>query len=877
MNLARVQLLSLVTKAITTALGIIQSVIIVRLLSPAEFGLTGLVMSIGGVIGVSQHLGIVDGAIREIAVRRDKQEMGHVFWVSLLVRQLITIPLSLGLLAAAHLIATRFYGRPEIVPYLQIFAGILILQGFQDVLGAALTGMKRFGSLYAVQVITAAINIAVFGYLTWQFGVRGFFWAIAATTAIMVVLLAGIIAQALRGYLSWPHWADMRQFGRNIIRIGAYMYVARIFYVVWQRLPLLVLGGVLAAEELGYLNVSFTFGSKLTIIAMALSEVNLAWMSTLFTERKESFERVVVQSMHRVLVIMTLLALGLLFFAPEILQYIIGSQYLPAEPLILLMTAAFFLYTLADIGTSSVFVAANRPALRAVVYGVMTTVTGIGIGLLWRMPDPFWASAAMLAGAVGAYGVMIVLAHRVFRLRLLTWQLAMFLLALAGSVAWLLEQPALQYRLVLFVLLVSYVGWETYRSKLLPMRLGRKREVTAKGVSIICFAGAPYDSEPWTNRQQVMSRVSERYPVLYIEPRVWVGRFVWRNWRQPRQIAAFLRRLLWWERVHPHLAIKAQWNLIPGSREVKAIAWFNHWLNRYSVLLTAWWLGLTRQPLCLWLYDTEAAEYLSLFRKAVVFYDCVDDHAAQAGVDRNPRRVAEEESAILARADVVTVTSRRLLADKRHGNPNTHLVLNAGDVTLFAHGSTLPIHWPLPPGKPVFGMVGALDGYKVDFQLLEQLARRKTEWQFFFLGAPVVEQKIDSIERLRRLPNVHLLGAVARAEVPAYVARFDVCLIPYRKSRYNASSFPLKFWEFAASGKPIVVSGLPELRQYQPLIGYAQTAVDFERLGMEWLHHPDEGQAERVGLARQHSWEKRVARLLELLQATIQERYESGR
>src|SRR3990167_470288 len=238
MNLARIQFLSVATKAVTTALGIIQSLIIIKVLSATEYGIVGLVMAIGGLIGVSQHLGIVDGAIREIAVRKNKDEIGKVFWVSHIARQAVTLPLSLALLALAGIIATKIYHRPEIIPYIQLFAGALILQGLQDVLGATLTGMKKFGSLYAIQIITAAINIAVFGFLTWKYQINGFFWAVIITTLIMVALFAGVIKKELAGYLSFPSWPEIKEYGKNLLHIGLFMYISRIFYVIWQRLPL---------------------------------------------------------------------------------------------------------------------------------------------------------------------------------------------------------------------------------------------------------------------------------------------------------------------------------------------------------------------------------------------------------------------------------------------------------------------------------------------------------------------------------------------------------------------------------------------------------------------------------------------------------------
>ncbi len=878
MDLARTQFLSLFTKAVTTALGIAQSIIVIRILSPAEYGLVGLVMSVGGVIGVSQHLGIVDGAIREIAILKNKREVGKVFWVSHLVRQCVTIPLSVGLLLLAGVVAEQVYGRPEITLFLQIFAGVLILQGFQDVLGATLTGMKKFVSLYVIQIVTAALNVAVFGYLTWRFNITGFFLAIVFTTSVMVILLAYVIARALRHNLELPDWGDVKRYGWRVMRIGAFMYMARIFFIVWQRLPILLLGGVLAAEELGYLNVSQTFGSRLTIIAMALAEVNLSWMSSLYTRGRQEFKQVVTRNMRRVLLVMMLIVLVLLFFTPEILRYVIGEQYLPAQRLILVMTLGFFLYALTDIGSSSVFVSADQPRLRAYTYGLMTTISGAIIALLLLVrPDPFLATLAVLAGALLSYIITVIVAHNRFGINFLTEQLVWLLVALGISVLWLLSEPALLWRTLIFALLLFYIGGEGYRSKLIPsfLALVPRRQQISPGWKVVCFAGEAFDLPTWTNRQHIMSRVSGQYPVLYVEPRVWIVRFLAQHWREPRTVASFLKRLVWYERRHSQLFLKAQWNLIPGSREVKAIARFNHILNRWCVLGVARLLGFGSATV-VWIYDTEAAEYLSAFEKAVVLYDCVDDHAAQAGSNRNPQRVEEEELVILKRADLVTVTSRKLLELKRPFNKNVQLVLNAGDVEMYAAASEEnPSQPPLIRGGVlpeangfVLGSVGALDAYKYDFDLLYAVAKRRPKWSFVFVGAPVVESR-KQLDKLSALKNVHVIGAVPREQAPAYVREFDVCLIPYRASRYNAASFPLKFWEFMATGKPIVATGLPELKVYRSLIGYADSVDEFLRQCEQWLSEPSRGSEERRVKAREHSWEKRVEHLLAKLKEVL--------
>ncbi len=884
MNLARIQFLSVATKAVTTALGIIQSLIIIKVLSATEYGIVGLVMAIGGLIGVSQHLGIVDGAIREIAVRKNKDEIGKVFWVSHIARQAVTLPLSLALLALAGIIAVKIYDRPEIIPYIQLFAGALILQGLQDVLGATLTGMKKFVSLYIIQIITASVNILVFGFLTWQYQVSGFFWAIIITTLLMVILLSVIIRRELVGHLRLPSWEDIRTYGKNLLHIGVFMYISRIFYVIWQRLPLLILGGVLAGDQLGYLNVSLTFGSKLIILAAALSEVNLSWMSTLFANQREEFAKSVTRNMHRVLVLMTGITLALIFFIPEILRYIIRKpEYFAAQPTIILLTLSFFLYSLMDLGTSSVFVAANRPKLRAIVFGTLTLLSGAGsLWALYAGGSASIAASTMLAGSIAAYILMAVIAQRSFTINLVPRHLLVLLGILGASSAWLFTNPNLGIRLLLFIILVAYTLYEAHKNALVPISLlrflGRKTNIlqnSSQDITIICFAGALFDQNAWTNRQHIMVRFAKDYPVLYVEPRVWIFRYIAQHLLSPKKMGSFARRLFSYEQKHEKLFIKSQWNLIPGSREFSWISKLNHMLNKRSVMRTAKNLGFLEGRNVVWVYDTEAAEYLSAFPHATVFYDCVDNHAVQAGVNRNPKRVHQEEKAILKRANIVTVTSKRLLKMKRKQTKNIHLVLNAGDVALFQKQiprasqtaaakalSTIP--------TPILGSVGALDSYKYDFDLLLASARQHPDWNFVFVGSPLVEQKTRALKQLTKLPNVHMIGSIPREDVPAYVSYFDICLIPYKSNEYNEASFPLKFWEFMATGKPIIASGVPELAEYEPLISYADTVAEFSDSIENILATGTRKDSARSELASQHGWDNRALELKKLLLETIQ-------
>src|SRR6185295_8531118 len=61
-------------------------------------------------------------------------------------------------------------------------------------------------------------------------------------------------------------------------------------------------------------------------------------------------------------------------------------------------------------------------------------------------------------------------------------------------------------------------------------------------------------------------------------------------------------------------------------------------------------------------------------------------------------------------------------------------------------------------------------------------------------------------------PNLHAVGSVAYEQLPRWTRSFDVGLVPYRLDDFNCASFPLKVFDYLASGVPVVATDLPALR-----------------------------------------------------------------
>lgn len=382
---------------------------------------------------------------------------------------------------------------------------------------------------------------------------------------------------------------------------------------------------------------------------------------------------------------------------------------------------------------------------------------------------------------------------------------------------------------------------------------------------VIIFSGALFDSPLWTNRQNVATRLAKRgWKVLYVEPRLFLPKMMFGKFPGTKG------RLKWFWRSHApwkvseNLWVVSQFNMIPKSREYKWVSTINHSLNNFVVHLISYLLGFENPAILI--YDTEAEQYLKEFPNSRIVYDCVDDHKAQAGVDRNPRRVEEEEAEIVDEADAVSVTSENLYFRFKAIHKNTFLVPNAGDVGRFIDwNGDEPADLKNIP-HPRIGTVGAIDTYKIDVAMLERAATFHPEWHFILVGPKnYVGKEMDfGIKKLEALSNVHFLSAKPAEEVPCYVKNFDVAVIPYRESEYNKSSFPLKFWEFIASGTPVVATGLPSLEPFKNLFEHV-LPEDFEKGIESALNDTPEKKMTRIEESKKHSWDSRVDELEKIL------------
>ena len=301
----------------------------------------------------------------------------------------------------------------------------------------------------------------------------------------------------------------------------------------------------------------------------------------------------------------------------------------------------------------------------------------------------------------------------------------------------------------------------------------------------------PWD-DVWRRNQFFVAGLLERNPdlrVLFVEPPLDLVHELRARRRPPRARVRVVSDRLW--------ALRP---LKPLPRSLGP--WADRALRR-ELRRAARALGFER-PL-LWVNDSAYAPLLEETGWPSV-YDVTYDWLLAPAARRELARLQRQEQRLLRVADEVVVCSEDL-ARSRGAAREVTLIPNGVDAEHFGRPRTRPAD--LPPAR-VAVYVGTLHEARIDVALVAALARALPELQLAFVGPDSLGE--DSRERLRRLANVHLLGARRYEDVPGYLQHADVLIVPHRVSPFTESLDPIKAYECLAVGKPTVATPVAGFR-----------------------------------------------------------------
>jgi glycosyltransferase involved in cell wall biosynthesis len=277
--------------------------------------------------------------------------------------------------------------------------------------------------------------------------------------------------------------------------------------------------------------------------------------------------------------------------------------------------------------------------------------------------------------------------------------------------------------------------------------------------------------------------------------------------------------------------------------------------------------GLTK-PI-LWIAIPTAADMIGAFGESAVVYQVSDKYDANT-MDHatDPALIRRLHEQAIDSADLIFYSGRKLFTEATRGAERSHLLeqgvdydhwRRVGDGTI----EVAPEIARIP--RPRLGYFGAIEPWLVDQELIKRASRERPEWHWIFIG-----NKSRGLE-IEELPNVHFLPPVPYADLPTYAVGFDVCVLPWETEQsFTSYGSAIKVREYLATGKPVVISPLPEYEPMRDVLRIARTRDDFIRLVEEALHDHDPTDAKRRQAAvASGTWDARAEWVSNLIETVL--------
>jgi glycosyltransferase involved in cell wall biosynthesis len=379
--------------------------------------------------------------------------------------------------------------------------------------------------------------------------------------------------------------------------------------------------------------------------------------------------------------------------------------------------------------------------------------------------------------------------------------------------------------------------------------------------NILCISTPPWESDYASTTVQLMREMAKRNKVLFVN-NPFTAKDVVDGLRKKKKVPVKkvfgIRERL--KKVPigngsevfvltPPMVLSTQF--LPNNFLYRLGMRYNGWLFRRTVARYLKKLGMQQDLIQIVAFNPALGfEVGRRFNESLLLYLCYDEIAAAPHLKKHG---VWQEQKFARLADAVIVTSQGLYERKKELNHNCYIIKNAADFPLFSTGFNPDI----PPKKQV-GFIGGIDR-RLDYPLLEHLITTLPDVEFIFIGRI---RTPEGAALLRRYKNVTLTGPKSLTELPALVAHFSAGIIPFKRSDFIKTVYPLKINEYLAAGIPVVTTNFSYLDDFKEVVSIAETMEAFKACVLQEIESDSlEKKKARQAVAKHNSWEHRAEEL----------------
>lgn len=302
----------------------ISTIIVARLLTPADYGLVAMGTTFMGILVLLNEFGL--GAT--VTARRDlnERQLAQLNTVAIL----ISLAAMLVMSAAAYPLA-RFYAAPEL-PQVMLVLGLgFLITALRTVPRAIMERELQFKhvvlieGLQVIVTVLVSLTMAYYNYGYWALVIGPLAGSVFSTLVLLAIKRCGF---------AWPRRADLN----DVLGMSWHLVGSQVSWYVASTSDQFIIGRVLGSPAMGAYQLAFTLANMpIDKIVSTVNRVMPAIYSAVQTDMA-AMRRYLLGSAEIVSLAVFPVAIGLALVAEETVLLLLGDKWIEAIPPLVLLS-----------------------------------------------------------------------------------------------------------------------------------------------------------------------------------------------------------------------------------------------------------------------------------------------------------------------------------------------------------------------------------------------------------------------------------------------------------------------------------------------------------------------------------------------------------
>ncbi|MGB3484615.1 MAG: lipopolysaccharide biosynthesis protein [Mycobacterium sp.] len=350
---------------------VVSIVVLARLLTPADFGLIAMVMSIIGIGELLRDFGLSVASLQ--ARTLSAHEKSNLFWLNTAIGALLAAVVFCASWPIAYL-----YGDDRLIGITQALSATFLINGFTTQFKAQINRDLRFVALGATEAIPQAIGLAAAIAIAAN---THSYWALV-TQPLVVAILEALFGVLLAGWRPGLYKRNV-PIAKFVRFAGALVGTQGLAYIS-KNIDSVLLGALRGPTELGIYNRAYQIVVlPLTQVTAPLSRVAIPVLSKL-QDTENAFMRFLKTAQFATVTVTSLFYGVMIGFGEPLVRIALGNQWLESVIILQILAVSGIFRALGQVPYWA-FVTLGETRRQLVIYtiGQPLIIGSIAVGAIW--------------------------------------------------------------------------------------------------------------------------------------------------------------------------------------------------------------------------------------------------------------------------------------------------------------------------------------------------------------------------------------------------------------------------------------------------------------------------------------------------------------